>query len=126
MAMIKPPAWCADAIPGKNGWTDAKTGEVYQSNRFTQAQIDEFMGVSTPPAKVQKPVLEDLTDLITEGKIRAAEIEMEKDLEYTKDPDDISNMNKKELEKLAREHGVELDRRKSKKALLTQLRSILK
>ena len=33
--MIKPPNWCSSAVPGRNGWTDPDSGEVYASGRFT-------------------------------------------------------------------------------------------
>ena len=38
---------------------------------------------------------------------------------------DLQKLTKKELEELAREHGVELDRRLSKKALVEEVESIL-
>ena len=39
--------------------------------------------------------------------------------------DDLEAMTKSELELLGREHGVELDRRKSKKSLIETMRGIL-
>ena len=42
---IRPPSWCAGAIPDKNkGWVDPNSGDILISSRFTQAQIDEFYG----------------------------------------------------------------------------------
>ena len=43
---IRPPAWCAGAVPELNkGWVDPNSGELLVSSRFTQSQIDEFYGV---------------------------------------------------------------------------------
>ena len=52
--------------------------------------------------------------MITEGKIQAAMADSTLDA-----------MSKKELENLGREHGVELDRRQSKKSLVTQMKGII-
>ena len=117
--MIKPPNWCSSAVPGRNGWTDPDSGEVYASGRFTQAEIDEFYGVMMEVA-----VADDAADeqaRINEqqhGKIEAAAIAFEAE-------EDLDGMTKAELELFGREHGVELDRRKSKSALLKTMRSIL-
>lgn len=86
---IKPPAWCSHAVPVKNkGWVDPKSGELYKSSRFTQAEIDEFHGTaaSAPaPAPMPEPepiaIDEEIHDLITEGKIEAAMLAQESDEE---------------------------------------------
>ena len=41
------------------------------------------------------------------------------------DFDDLNDMTKRELELLAREYGVELDRRKSKDDLVEEVRTLL-
>lgn len=82
---IKPPAWCSHAVPVKNkGWVDPKSGELYKSSRFTQAEIDEFHGTAAPapaPAPMPEPepiaIDEEVHDLITEGKIEAAMLAQE-------------------------------------------------
>lgn len=80
---IKPPAWCSHAVPVKNkGWVDPKSGELYKSSRFTQAEIDEFHGTAAPaPAPMPEPepiaIDEEIHDLITEGKIEAAMLAQE-------------------------------------------------
>ena len=86
---IKPPAWCSHAVPVKNkGWVDPKSGELYKSSRFTQAEIDEFHGTAAPapaPAPMPEPepiaIDEEIHDLITEGKIEAAMLAQESDEE---------------------------------------------
>jgi hypothetical protein len=114
---IKPPAWCAHAVPDKNkGWVDPKSGELYKSSRFTQAEVDAFHGNVTPAAAsiVQEATQEDVQDMITEGKIQSAMMDME-----------LEDMSKVELEELGRENGVELDRRKSKKSLVQAMKTVL-
>jgi hypothetical protein len=40
-------------------------------------------------------------------------------------PSEYENMTKKELEALGREHGIELDRRKNKSALIEELKEVV-
>lgn len=126
---IKPPGWCSNAVPGKNGWTDPVSGEVYVSARFTQEEIDQYNGVQTDQA---------IHDDIQNGKIEAAmansdyaepvvvdEDDVVRDLNDDGVVDELESMTKKELEDLGREHGVELDRRKNKKSLVSTMRNLL-
>ena len=126
---IKPPGWCSNAVPGKNGWTDPVSGEVYVSARFTQEEIDQYNGVQTDQA---------IHDDIQNGKIEAAmansdyaepvvvdEDDVVRDLNDDGVIDELESMTKKELEDLGREHGVELDRRKNKKSLVSTMRNLL-
>lgn len=71
---IKAPNWCSNAIPTARGWEDPVTGEVYQSARFTQEQLDEYNGASDSKSKrtrkaqvlreapVNNTALEDMSD----------------------------------------------------------------
>ena len=119
---IKPPAWCSRAVPVPHGWKHWATSEILLPKMFTQEQIDEFWaekeGAAAPvaPAPAPAPVAteEDVQDMITEGKIQAGMAASALDA-----------MSKKELEDLGREHGVELDRRQSKKALVEQMKGII-
>jgi len=119
--VIKAPAWCNGAVPEKNrGWVDPNTGELLASSRFTQAQIDEYYGI---------PSFEDIQDMNQEGKIEAAMAKHEEwqaeDVNQDGVIDELESMTKIELEELGREHGIELDRRKTRKTLIEQMRSIL-
>src|SRR6056300_106539 len=119
---IKPPAWCVGAVPEmKRGWVDPNSNELLVSSRFTQAQIDEFYGV---------PSFQTIQDMNQEGKIQA---EMKRlgysdddttftDVADTPNELDLESMTKKQLEDLGRDHGVELDRRKSKTTLLKTMK----
>ena len=122
---IKPPAWCVGAVPEmKRGWVDPNSNELLVSSRFTQSQIDEFYGV---------PSFQTIQDMNQEGKIQA---EMKRlgysdddttftDVADTPNELDLESMTKKQLEDLGRDHGVELDRRKSKTTLLKTMKGIL-
>ena len=129
--MIKAPKWCGDAIPvASKGWV-SPSGELLVSSRFTQAQVDEWYGNSaTVDTTAEEDVDEILHDMITEGKIEAT---MENYAAVAKDAmsydhteeDDLESMTKLELELLGREHGVELDRRKTKATLVSEMREVL-
>ena len=140
MRTIEAPNWCSDATPVlSQGWV-SPSGEVMVSSRFTQAQIDEWQKTNTPVTA------DDIT--IVEGKWDAEESRMaasgfvtntmtnvdmpsvaavSKDamsFDHT-DVDSLKDMNKLQLEALGREHGVELDRRKTKKSLLKTMKDLL-
>ena len=140
MRTIEAPNWCSDATPVlSQGWV-SPSGEVMVSSRFTQAQIDEWQKANMPVTA------DDIT--IVEGKWDAEESRMaasgfvtntmtnvdmpsvaavSKDamsFDHT-DVDSLKDMNKLQLEALGREHGVELDRRKTKKSLLKTMKDLL-
>ena len=101
---ITPPAFQKDAVPSLKGWHHPKTNELLKATRHTQAQIDEFNGITTEVVEDEKIVIDSTNDI----------------------PDDLEAMTKKELEAYAREHGVELDRRLSRKKLLDEVFSLIK
>ena len=112
---IKAPTWVAaqGGIPTTKGWKHPKRNEILLGKRFTQAQVDEDLGVA--PAAAPKPVVEKETtgwqaeDVNQDGVV-----------------DDLESLTKIELEELGRDNGVELDRRKNRSTLIEQMRSVLK
>lgn len=124
--MIKAPKWCSDAVPvAAKGWVSPK-GELMVSSRFTQAQVDEWNGVTeTFVAADDKATVE--------GKWDAAEMDMARFAAVSKDAmsydhtdeEDLEAMTKLELELLGREHGVELDRRNTKATLVEQMKDLM-
>ena len=104
--MLKAPGWAQHAVPVLNGWQDPITGELLKSGRHTQAQIDEFHGV-TAKVEVSEPKAEVLVEAPTTA-------------------DDYETMTKVELEEVGREHGIELDRREKKSSLIEQLKNAVK
>jgi hypothetical protein len=120
---IRPPAWCAGAVPERNkGWVDPNSGELLVSSRFTQAQIDEFYGI--PSIEEVQVVHEEVTAPVEPTVVDEDEWQAE-DLNQDGTIDELESMTKKELELLGREHGVELDRRKTRATLVGQMRDLL-
>ena len=134
--MIRPPSWCAGAIPDKNkGWVDPNSGDILISSRFTQADIDEFYGLPSIP-EVQKiqpkpePAAAVNPHIPQEPEPMVEAIEVDEDdvpTDWNQDGeiDELEAMSKIELELLGREHGVELDRRLTKEKLVETMRGIL-
>lgn len=109
---IQAPAFAKNAVPSLKGWHHPKTNELLKSTRHTQAQLDEFFGVVVEEAA---PVVAPVPTPVVEPVTEDADV-----------PEDLAAMSKIELEELGREHGVELDRRLSKKKLLDQVASLVK
>jgi hypothetical protein len=129
--MIKAPKWCSDAVPvASKGWVSPK-GELMVSSRFTQAQVDEWYGTEVSiETTAEEDIQEAIMDINTEGKIQASMASyaaVAKDAmsyDHT-DEEDLEAMTKLELELLGREHGVELDRRKTKATLVEQMKDLM-
>lgn len=102
--MLKAPPWCENAIPTPEGWTDPDTGEVYVSTNFTAEQMNTWNSKGKP-APAPEPVVEMLTEAPASQS--------------------LSSMSKIELEALGRQHGIELDRRSSKPALISRLNEVI-
>ena len=87
------------AVPTTRGWEDPESGELLKSGRITQAQINEWHGVTeqVKPAPTQM-----LNEAPPSNK-------------------SYNDMTKLELESTGRQHGIELDRRKSKNDLIEEL-----
>jgi|GEM_PF-801636 len=145
---LKAPGWCSGAIPTPRGWEDPNTNELLVSARHSQADIDAWHGVPSIPeikkaAPKPKPVpMHEISPQPVASEAFVAEIDepaAEEDAlqagytdleEIDTDPevtmDELQSMSKVELELLGREHGVELDRRKRKADLITELKKIKK
>lgn len=104
---INPPRWCSHAVPTVRGWEDPRTGEVFVSKRFSQDEINEYLGVQTEQSETD--VLE-VPSFLTEAPVGDKSLE---------------EMTKVELEALGRQHGIELDRRLRKDVLIEQLSDVL-
>ena len=100
---IQAPAFAKDAVPSLKGWHHPKTNELLKATRHSQDQLDEFFGVVVEEPALVVPTPEPVVEPIV----------------------DLASMSKVELEELGREHGVELDRRVSKKKLLDQVTSLI-
>lgn len=57
---IKPPAWAKDAVPTPKGWKHPRRNEILLPRKFTQDQIDEYLGVSkSPPLPPEPPPVQE-------------------------------------------------------------------
>lgn len=124
---ITPPAFQKDAVPSLKGWHHPKTNELLKSQRISQGEIDEFNGVvmEIPREDVELIVDSMCATCDENGNCTCDDVAV---VDSTNDiPDDIEGMSKRELEAYAREHlDVELDRRKSRKALMQQVAELVK
>jgi hypothetical protein len=123
---ITPPAFQKDAVPSLKGWHHPKTNELLKSTRHTQAQIDEFNGITAVESPIAIEIAEVVEDVVTlrwEQPVVIAEgiIDSTNDI-----PDDLEAMTKRQLEEYARGFGVELDLSLSRKALLDEVLSLVK
>jgi|TARA_B110000259_G_C14021379_1_gene403195 hypothetical protein len=103
---IKPPAWAKGAHPTISGWMKGR--ELLVAKTISQSDIDEWngtLGQPVPPAPKPEP---------------------EPVVVVEEDFSEIENMSKRELEEFARTKGVELDRRQSKRSLLTIVKDVMK
>jgi hypothetical protein len=115
---ITPPSWAKNAVPTPNGWQDPRSGELLKSQRIGQADIDAYNGVTAPAPAPVAPA---------PAPVATVEIEEEVMQQLNEAPvnnTSIDNMTKFQLEALGREYGVELDRRKSKAALVDEVKSL--
>jgi len=123
---ITPPAFQKDAVPSLKGWHHPKTNELLKSTRHTQAQIDEFNGITAVESPIAIEIAEVVEDVVTlrwEQPVVIAEgiIDSTNDI-----PDDLEAMTKRQLEEYARGFGVELDLSLTRKALLDEVLSLVK
>ena len=106
--MIQAPNWCKHAVPTERGWVDPNTGETLVSGKISQHLIDEWHGV---PAEPSMPAgWQPQPEVLNEAPANDTALE---------------DMTKTELEALGRQHGIELDRREKKSALIEQLNEVM-
>ena len=105
--MIKGPK---NALPTLKGWVSPK-GELLKSQRITQAQIDEWYGVSEPAPKV-----EEVVDVVYNTPVEEPEVE------EVNDSPDYESFTRAELLEIAEAKGIEFWAiRPSKKAIIEKL-----
>ena len=142
---IRPPSWCADAIPTDRGWTHPRTGELLKAVKIKSHMIDdwfanqnteevELTSVVTEPVIVHETpeiapedmeTLFELEEVLEEEIMEDTDTQMEMLTEAPVNNKSLDEMTKRELEDLGRQHGVELDRRKNKKTLIESVKNLL-
>lgn len=116
--MMKPPSWAKNAVPTLIGWKDARTGELLKSTKLAQADIDAYLGKTVAPAPAPVAPAPASSDIVITEWVA-------EDVDGDGTIDDLESLSKIELEELGREHGHELDRRKTRKTLVAEMREIL-
>lgn len=104
---ITPPNWAKDAVPTSKGWV--KNGELLVARKISEGDIAEYLGEGIPAAK---------PTMLREAPVNEVEY-----VEEVMDTEEVlmEDMTKLELEAMGREHGIELDRRKTKADLIEDL-----
>lgn len=143
--MSNVPGWLKDAIATPRGFI-GKKGELLKAQRMTAQECDEFnnrvreepktikLDISTPVPTVsieptveiveeEVEVEEESTDAMvdTHGEIEITVTGADKDGDGVLDAEELKALTKAKLESIARDYGLELDRRMSKKKLLEKL-----
>ena len=123
---ISPPNFAKNAIPTVKGWVSPK-GELLKAQKLSQADIDEYNGVTTEYEPDDGPLTGEQSEQIQES----AEFPPSWPFPALGPPDAVdatvelpklSSLTKAELEEYARTtFNVELDRRLSKKDLIEQV-----
>ena len=108
---MQAPNYQKDAIPTPQGWRHPRTGELLVSMKISEAAINEYLGVSPEPQMLKE----------APTNFQEAKVEL---MTEDNSPSEYESMTKTELESVGRQHGVELDRRKSKAALIQELKEI--
>ena len=143
--MSNVPGWLKDAIATPRGFI-GKKGELLKAQRMTAQECDEFnnrvreepktikLDISTPVPTIsveptveiveeEVKVEEESTDAMvdTHGEIEITVTGADKDGDGVLDAEELKALTKAKLESIARDYGLELDRRMSKKKLLEKL-----
>ena len=119
--MLKPPRWCKNARLTTKGWVDPETNELLVSRRTPRSVVEAYYAKKEPKEPVSLNVVEEPVVVVE----KPVEITVDSIIE---DADDIDfeAMTKLELEAWAREElDIELDRRKSKSKLITEIKENL-
>ena len=112
---ISPPNHQKDAVPTPQGWRHPRTNELLVARKISQGEIDEYLGISVESLRASRP-----------APVEPEPVATLSDNAHEEDPNwhsgcDHENMTKEELEAKGREHGIELDRRKSHEDLVEEL-----
>ena len=132
---ITRPGWCRGARPTPRGWYKGR--EKLLARKFTEQEINEWYAANpsedhrepTPqvltetmpvePTPVPQPeLLVETMPAVNTDQIWQPSVQPSVDLS-------LDDMTKRELEEMARDHGVELDRRQSKRSLMSQVKKLL-
>ena len=127
---ISPPNYQKDAVPTPQGWRHPRTNELLVARKISLGEINEYLGL-VPPAPVDEPKVTAYSHVQSRTQEDVATLS---DNAHEDDADWHSgcasnksheDMTKDELEAKGREHGIELDKRKSHEDLVEELEAHL-
>ena len=121
VTMPSPPAWKKDAVCTERGWRHPRTNELLVSRGFTAEEVEMYNNKSAEPIDMTIP--EPPVEVVVEHNNSQEMLVEVPEPAHTEES--LDGMTKRELEDLGREHGIELDRRKSKKVLVEQMKGVL-
>lgn len=101
--MIKAPAWAKGAHPTLRGWV--RNGELLKGQKISQKDIDEWYGKEVAPAA---PVVEP--EPVVEAPVAEPKPEITEE--------SLADLSKQEIDDLALEYDIELDRRTKKESMI--------
>jgi len=145
--MIERPRWAKGAVPTARGWFKGR--EKMQGRKFSPEQIAEWFNAHPEVDNPNAPVM--LSETMPVQPAPLEEPEMLVETMPVDHPDSVwqsisepepemlvetpklggtvvaqlDSMSKRELEMMGREHGIELDRRQSKRSLIGQIKGLL-
>jgi hypothetical protein len=109
-----------NGILTSRGWVHERTGEVLKAMKVTPEMLNEYYGVATEPVVVNtvlKPI--ELCPCGDPNCGCGPDCDCEP---LTEDaPEDISKLTKTELKALAKDEGIEVDSKDTKKSLLNKI-----
>jgi len=95
--------------------------EIFQNGRFSTGEPVYQIGAKNADGTYDIKVFDLMTKAQAEAKLEAMGVKAKPVAPKKKEVPDYSGMTKTELEAFMREHGVELDRRKTKAALMKEV-----
>ena len=95
--------------------------EIFQNGRFSTGEPVYQIGTKNADGTYEVKVFDLMSKAQAEAKLKSMGVTAKPAASKKKEVPEYSGMTKKQLEALMREHGVELDRRKSKTALMKEV-----
>ena len=95
--------------------------EIFQNGRFSSGEPVYQIGTKNADGTYEVKVFDLMSKAQAEAKLKSIGVTAKPAASKKKEVPDYSGMTKNQLEAFMRKHGVELDRRKSKAALMKEV-----
>jgi len=100
--------------------------EIFQNGRFSSGEPVYQIGTKNADGTYEVKVFDLMSKAQAEAKLKSMGVTAKPAASKKKEVPDYSGMTKTELEAFMREYDVELDRRKSKAALMKEVEAFFK